>query len=94
MTFTNFSTGKGQPFGGEYLEIKPNEKLSYTDRFDDPNLPGTMVTTIQFRQVMVGTDVRIIQEGIPDAIPPEACYLGWQESLALLAQLVHAQIPD
>lgn len=94
MSFTNFSTGKSHSFGGEYLELTPNERLRYTDRFDDPNLPGEIQTRITLKQVSVGTDLNIVQEGIPAAIPPEACYLGWQESLKLLAQLVEAEIPD
>jgi|SRR5215216_1738634 len=94
MSFTNFSTGKSQSFGGEYLELTPNERIRHTDRFDDPNLPGEMQTRITLKQVSVGTDLNIVQEGIPDAIPAEACYLGWQESLKLLAQLVEAEIPD
>jgi uncharacterized protein YndB with AHSA1/START domain len=93
MSFTNFSNGGSHSFGGEYLELVPNEKIRHTDTFDNPNLPGTMQTTIQLRKVMVGTEVQIVQEGIPDAIPPEACYLGWQESLTLLAMLVEADIP-
>ena len=94
MSFTNFSTGKSHSFGGEYLELIPNERLRYTDRFDDPNLPGEIQTRITLKQVSVGTDLNIVQEGIPAAIPAEACYLGWQESLKLLAQLVEAEIPD
>jgi uncharacterized protein YndB with AHSA1/START domain len=94
MTFTNFATGNGNSFGGEYLELIPNERIRHTDKFDDPNLPGEMQTTISLRKIFCGTEVNIVQEGIPEAIPPEACYLGWQESLALLAQLVEAEIPD
>lgn len=94
MSFTNFSTGSSHSFGGEYLEITPNERLCYSDRFDDPNLPGEMRTTVTFKAVSCGTELNIVQEGIPAAIPVEACYLGWQESLALLVQLVEAQIPD
>ena len=94
MSFTNFSTGKSHSFGGEYLELTPNERIHHTDRFDDPNLPGEMHTRITLKQVSVGTDLNIVQEGIPAAIPPDACYLGWQESLKLLAQLVEAEIPD
>lgn len=94
MSFTNFSTGSSHAFGGEYLEIVENKRLSYTDRFDAPNLPGEMRTTITFTPVSVGTELRIVQEGIPAAIPVEACYLGWQESLALLAQLIEAHVPD
>lgn len=94
MSFTNFSTGKSHAFGGEYLELAPTERIRYSDRFDDPNLPGEMQTTVALRRVSCGTELHITQEGIPDAIPPEACYLGWQESLALLAQLVEPEIPD
>jgi uncharacterized protein YndB with AHSA1/START domain len=94
MSFTNFSTGHSQSFGGEYLELVPNELIRNTDKFDDPNLSGEMVTTVSLKQVSCGTELRIVQEGIPDAIPTEACYLGWQESLALLAKLVEAEIPD
>lgn len=93
MSFTNFSTGQSHAFGGEYLELVPNERLRYSDKFDDPNLPGEMLTTISLRSVSCGTELNIVQEGIPEVIPPEACYLGWQESLALLAQLVEAEIP-
>ena len=94
MSFTNFSTGNSHSFGGEFVELVPNEKLSYTDKFDDPNLPGEMRTTVSLKQVPVGTEVSIVQEGIPDAIPVEACYLGWQESLNLLKLLVEAEIPE
>jgi uncharacterized protein YndB with AHSA1/START domain len=94
MSFTNFSTGHSHSFGGEYLELKPNELTRHTDRFDDPNMPGEMVTTITFKQVSVGTELNIVQEGVPEMIPAEACYLGWQESLTLLGQLVQAEIPD
>src|SRR5689334_18633013 len=94
MSFTNFSTGNSHSFGGEYLELTPNELIRHTDRFDDPNLPGEMHTTIKLRKVLVGTEVDIVQEGVPAMIPPEACYLGWQESLTLLAQLIQAEIPD
>jgi uncharacterized protein YndB with AHSA1/START domain len=94
MSFTNFSTGNSHSFGGEYLELKPNELLRYSDRFDDPNLPGEMTTTVTLKQVSVGTELNIVQEGVPAVIPAEACYLGWQESLALLKQLVEAEIPD
>jgi uncharacterized protein YndB with AHSA1/START domain len=94
MSFTNFSTGRSHSFGGTYLELVPHERLRYSDRFDDPNLPGEMQTTITLRKVFCGTELNIVQEGIPDVIPPEACCLGWQESLALLAQLVEAEIPD
>ena len=93
MSFTNFTTGKSQSFGGKYLELVPNERIRHTDVFDDPNLPGEMQVTITFKKVSVGTDVSIVQEGIPDAIPAEACYLGWQESLTLLTKLVEAEIP-
>src|SRR5262245_9708754 len=88
MSFTNFSTGSSHSFGGKYLDLVPNEKIKHTDAFDDPNLPGTMHTTISLKKVMVGTDVAITQEGVPDVIPAEACYLGWQESLVMLAMLV------
>jgi uncharacterized protein YndB with AHSA1/START domain len=94
MSFTNFSTGNSHSFGGEFVELVPNEKLRYTDKFDDPNLPGEMTTTVSLKQVSVGTEVSIVQEGIPDAIPTEACYLGWQESLNLLTLLVEAEIPE
>ncbi len=93
MSFTNFSTGDSHAFGGQYLELVPFERIRHTDGFDDPGLPGTMVTTIVLRAVSCGTELHIVQEGIPEAIPTEACYLGWQESLLLLAQLVEAQIP-
>lgn len=93
MSFTNFSSGHSHSFGGEYLELLLNEKIRHTDRFDDPNLPGQMETTITLRQVSCGTEVNIVQEGIPAVIPPEACCLGWQESLTLLALLVEAEIP-
>jgi uncharacterized protein YndB with AHSA1/START domain len=93
MSFTNFSTGHSHSFGGKYLELVPNERIRHTDKFDDPNLPGEMQTTISIRQVSCGTEIDIVQEGIPAVIPPEACYLGWQESLTLLAQLVEAEIP-
>ena len=94
MSFTNFTSGKSQSFGGEYLELVPNERVRWTDRFDDPNLPGEMTVTIRLKKVSVGTEVNIVQEGLPDVIPPDACTLGWQESLALLAKLVEAEIPD
>ena len=94
MSFTNFSTGNSHAFGGEYVELAKDERIVYTDRFDDPSLPGEMRTTIVLKQVSVGTDISIEQSGIPDAIPVEMCYLGWQESLQLLAQLVQAEIPD
>lgn len=93
MSFTNFTTGNGHSFGGEYLELLPNERIRHTDKFDDPNLPGTMQVTVSFTKVSCGTELNIVQEGIPEAIPQEACYLGWQESLALLAELVEAEIP-
>ena len=93
MSFTNFTSGHSHSFGGEYLELVPNERIRHTDTFDDPNLPGTMHTTIVLTKVAVGTDVSVVQEGVPDVIPAEACYLGWQESLALLAKLVEAEIP-
>ena len=94
MSFTNFSTGKGHSFGGTYVELAPNERIRYTEKFDDPNLPGEMQTTITLKKVSCGTEVTIVQEGIPAAIPAEACYLGWQESLISLAKLVEAEIPD
>jgi uncharacterized protein YndB with AHSA1/START domain len=94
MTFTNFTTGNGHSFGGTYLELKPHERIRYTNVFDGSNLPGEMQTTIILKQVFCGTDLSIAQEGIPAAIPAEACYLGWQESLTLLAKLVEAEIPD
>lgn len=94
MSFTNFSTGKSESFGGTYLELKPAEKIRYNDRFDDPNLPGTMETTVTLKKVLGGTDVSIVQEGIPVMIPVEMCYMGWQESLQLLTLLVEAEIPD
>jgi uncharacterized protein YndB with AHSA1/START domain len=92
MSFTNFSNRQSHSFGGEFLDIVPGERIRHTDRFDDPNLPGTMTTTITLRKVAVGTDVSVVQEGVPEVIPPEACYLGWQQSLVLLAQLVEAEI--
>ncbi|MGZ0018611.1 SRPBCC family protein [Nitrosomonas sp. wSCUT-2] len=94
MSFTNFSTGHSHAFGGEYLELLPHERIRYTDKFDDPNLPGEMQVTISLKQVSCGTELNIVQEGIPAVIPAEACYLGWQESLGLLALLVEAEIPD
>jgi len=94
MSFTNFTSGTTHSFGGTYLELTPNERLRYTDKFDDPNLPGEMQTTISLKPVFCGTELNITQEGIPAAIPVEACYLGWQESLTLLAKLVEAEIPD
>jgi uncharacterized protein YndB with AHSA1/START domain len=92
MSFTNFTTGHSHAFGGEYLEVVPHERLRYTDRFDDPNLPGEMLVTVTFTAVSCGTELGIVQESIPAVIPVEACYLGWQESLAMLAQLVEAEI--
>jgi uncharacterized protein YndB with AHSA1/START domain len=94
MSFTNFTSGKSHSFGGTYLELVPNEVLRWTDRFDDPGLPGEMTVTVRLKKVSVGTELNIVQEGIPDAIPAEACTLGWQESLTLLAQLVEPEIPD
>ncbi|WP_432380724.1 SRPBCC family protein [Duganella sp. P38] len=94
MSFTNFSTGASHAFGGEYLELAPGEKLRYTAQFDDPNLPGRMQTTVTLRTVFCGVEMHVVQEGIPAVIPAEACYLGWQESLVLLAQLVEAEIRD
>jgi len=94
MSFTNFSTGKGHSFGGTYVELKPHERIRYTEKFDDPNLPGEMQTTITLKKVLCGTEVTIVQEGIPAAIPVEMCYLGWQESLVSLAKLVEPEIRD
>jgi uncharacterized protein YndB with AHSA1/START domain len=94
MSFINFSTGNGHSFGGTYKEIKPNEFLKYVDKFDDPNLPGEITTTVWLKKVLVGTEINILQEGIPAAIPAEMCYLGWQESLEKLAKLVEPVIPD
>jgi uncharacterized protein YndB with AHSA1/START domain len=94
MSFTNFSTGTSQSFGGTYQELVPNQRIRHTDRFDDPNLPGEMQVTVELKEVFCGTDLQITQEGIPAVIPAEACYLGWQESLTLLAHLVEAEIPD
>ena len=94
MSFTNLSTGSSHSFGGEYLELKPHELIRYTDKFDDPNLPGTMTVTIEIKRVMVGAELNITQEGVPDVIPAEACYLGWGESLELLKLLVEPEIPD
>jgi uncharacterized protein YndB with AHSA1/START domain len=93
MSFTNFGSGHSHSFGGEYLELVPNERIRHTDKFDDPNLPGEMITTVKLKRVFCGTELNVVQEGIPSAIPVEACYLGWQESLTLLAQLVEADIP-
>ena len=94
MSFTNFGTGNGHSFGGTFLELVPHERIRHTDKFDDPNLPGEMQTTITLKKVFCGTELSVVQEGIPGAIPPEACYLGWQESFVLLAKLVEAEIPD
>jgi uncharacterized protein YndB with AHSA1/START domain len=94
MSFTNFTTGRSHSFGGQYVELTPNERIRYSDKFDDPNLPGAMEVTISLKNVSVGTELNITQAGIPDVIPAEACYLGWQESLTLLAKLVEAEIPD
>ena len=94
MSFTNFSTGNGHSFGGTYLDLVPNKRIRNDDRFEDPNLPGTMVTTVTLEAVSMGTELHVVQEGIPEAIPVDGCYLGWQESLALLAKLVEAEIPD
>jgi uncharacterized protein YndB with AHSA1/START domain len=94
MSFTNFSSGKSHSFGGEYLELVPHERIRYTDRFDDPNLPGEMHTTVTLKKVSCGTELNIVQEGVPEVIPAEACYVGWQESLTLLAKLVEPEIPD
>ena len=94
MSFINFSTGNGHSFGGNFLEIKPNEFIKHTDTFDDPNLPGEMITSIWLKKVLVGTELKVVQEGIPSVIPVEMCYLGWQESLEKLAKLVEPEIPD
>ena len=94
MSFTNFTTGQSHSFGGEFLELVPNQRIRHTDKFDDPNLPGQMQTTVSLKEVFCGTELTVVQEGIPSAIPAEACYLGWQESLTLLAQLVEAEIKD
>lgn len=94
MSFTNFTSGKSHSFGGKYLELVPHERLRYTDRFDDPNLQGEMQVTVTLKKVLVGTEISIVQEGVPDLIPAEACYLGWQESLGQLAQLVEPEIAD
>jgi len=93
MSFTNFSSGKSHSFGGEYLELVPYERIRHTDKFDDPNLPGEMVTTITLKKVFCGTELNVVQEGVPEIIPAEGCYLGWQESLILLGKLVEAEIP-
>jgi uncharacterized protein YndB with AHSA1/START domain len=94
MSFTNFTTSKSHSFGGTYVELIPNERIRYTDKFDDPNLPGEMSATITLKKVFCGTEVNIVQEGVPEMIPAEACYLGWQESLMLLGKLVEVEIPD
>ncbi len=94
MSFTNFSTGNGHSFGGTYVDVKPNEFLKYTDKFDDPNLPGEMLTSVAIRQTIAGTEIKVEQTGIPDAIPVEMCYLGWQDSLDKLTRLVEPEIPD
>ena len=94
MSFTNFTTGKSHSFGGTYVELTPNERLRYTNHVEDPNLPGQIQVTVTLKQVFCGTELNILQEGVPSIIPAEACYLGWQESLILLAQLVEAEIPD
>jgi uncharacterized protein YndB with AHSA1/START domain len=94
MSFTNFTTGQSHSFGGTYVELKPNERIRYTDKFDDPNLPGEMQTTVTLKKVSCGTELNVVQEGVPGVIPAEACYLGWQESLTLLTKLVEAEIPD
>jgi uncharacterized protein YndB with AHSA1/START domain len=94
MSFTNFTTGTGHSFGGSYLELVPHERLRYTDKFDDPNLPGELQVTVTLKKVSCGTELNIVQEGIPDVIPVEMCYLGWQESLGQLARLVEPDIPD
>ena len=93
MSFTNFSTGKSHSFGGEYRELVPSEKIRYSDKFDEPNMPGEMSVTVTLKQVICGTEINIVQEGIPEAIPTEMCYLGWQESLEQLAKLVEPEIP-
>jgi uncharacterized protein YndB with AHSA1/START domain len=94
MSFTNFSSGRSHAFGGEFLELAPFERIRYTDRFDDPNLPGLIEVTVTLKKVSVGTELGVVQEGVPEVIPAEACYVGWQESLVLLARLVEAEIPD
>jgi uncharacterized protein YndB with AHSA1/START domain len=93
MSFTNFGTGSSHSFGGTFQELTPNERIRYTDKFDDPNLPGEMQVTVLLKKVSVGTEISIVQEGVPDVIPPDACYLGWQESLMQLAKLVEPEIP-
>ena len=93
MSFTNFNSGHSHSFGGEYLELSPHERIRYTDKFDDPSLPGVMTVTLEFKQVSCGTELSVVQEGVPEVIPAEACYLGWQESLVLLGKLVEAEIP-
>lgn len=93
MSFTNFNSGQSHSFGGEYLELSPHERIRYTDKFDDPNLPGVIVVTVELKGVSCGTELNVVQEGIPEVIPAEACYLGWQESLTLLGKLVEAEIP-
>ena len=93
MSFANFTTARSHSFGGKYLELVPHERIRYTNRFDDPNLPGEILTTIALKKVFCGTELNVVQEGLPDLIPPEACYLGWQQSLVLLAKLVEAEIP-
>jgi uncharacterized protein YndB with AHSA1/START domain len=94
MSFTNFSSGKSHSFGGKYLELVPNELVRYSDQFDDPNLPGEMITTVTIKQVSCGSEVSIVQEGVPEVIPPEMCYLGWQDSLDQLTKLLEPEIPD
>ena len=94
MSFTNFTTGNSHSFGGRYLELATNERIRYTDKFDDPNLPGEMQVTVTLKKVSCGTELNVVQEGVPDVIPAEMCYLGWQESLVLLGKLVEAEIPD
>jgi uncharacterized protein YndB with AHSA1/START domain len=94
MSFTNFTTGNSHSFGGTYNELVPNERLQFTDKFDDPNLPGEMIVTVELKSVSVGTELNVVQEGVPDAIPLDSCYLGWQESLAQLAKLVEPEIPE
>src|SRR5882724_10146825 len=94
MSFRNFTTGKSHSFGGKYLELVPGERLRYTDKFDDANLPGEMTVTVTLKKVFCGTELNVVQEGVPEVIPAEACYMGWQESLILLAKLVEAEIPD